>query len=236
MPEAGMIGRSLAHRGEELLGQRGGLEAYVAERKTMGIPLLYPWANRLSANASRSRAERWTSTRSATPLRLDGTDCRCTACSARPRVARRAPGRGDAGGGVRLRRQPDLMAAFPFDHALRIDVTLDDSTLRVATTVHGGGDRVPIAFGFHPYLQLPGVPRADWYVEVPVTEQLELDDQMLPTGNRAGRDPRRPAGRADVRRRVPRAARAVRRRRRRPADRARLRDRLPVRAGVRAAG
>ncbi len=48
VPEAGMVGRSLRHRGEELLGQRGGLEAYVRERKTMGIPLLHPWANRLS--------------------------------------------------------------------------------------------------------------------------------------------------------------------------------------------
>src|SRR3954471_6059534 len=48
VPAAGMIGCSLQHRGEELLGQRGGLEAYVRERKTMGIPLLHPWANRLS--------------------------------------------------------------------------------------------------------------------------------------------------------------------------------------------
>ena len=43
-----MVGCSLRHRGEELLGQRGGLRAYVAERGTMGIPLLHPWANRVS--------------------------------------------------------------------------------------------------------------------------------------------------------------------------------------------
>src|SRR3954453_365191 len=49
VPDAGMVGCSLRHRGAELLGQRGGLGAYVAERKTMGIPLLYPWANRLGA-------------------------------------------------------------------------------------------------------------------------------------------------------------------------------------------
>ena len=76
------------------------------------------------------------------------------------------------------------MAAFPFDHTVRIDVTLDDSTLRVATTVAASATGVPIAFGFHPYFALPGVARADWRVEIPVTEQLELDDQMLPTGNR----------------------------------------------------
>src|ERR1700761_3995673 len=42
-----MIGISLTDSGVELLGQRRGLDAYVANGKTMGIPLLYPWANRL---------------------------------------------------------------------------------------------------------------------------------------------------------------------------------------------
>ncbi|TMK72019.1 MAG: hypothetical protein E6G49_07730, partial [Actinobacteria bacterium] len=49
VPNAGMVGCSLRHRGEELLGQRGGLARYVAERSTMGIPLLHPWANRLGS-------------------------------------------------------------------------------------------------------------------------------------------------------------------------------------------
>src|SRR3954465_1844527 len=48
VPGAGMVGCSLMHRGKELLGQRGGLARYVAERSTMGIPLLHPWANRLA--------------------------------------------------------------------------------------------------------------------------------------------------------------------------------------------
>lgn len=36
---AGMVGCSLLHRGEELLGQRGGLGTHVEQRSTMGIPL-----------------------------------------------------------------------------------------------------------------------------------------------------------------------------------------------------
>jgi galactose mutarotase-like enzyme len=51
--------------------------------------------------------------------------------------------------------------------------------------VHASADDpVPIAFGYHPYLRLPGVAREDWHVEVPVSEQLRLDAQMLPTGER----------------------------------------------------
>jgi aldose 1-epimerase len=47
-----------------------------------------------------------------------------------------------------------------------------------------GETPVPIAFGYHPYLRLPGVAREDWHVEAPVREQLRLDAQMLPTGER----------------------------------------------------
>src|SRR6201986_2237087 len=46
-----MIGISLTDSGVEFLGQRRGLDAYVADGKTMGIPILYPWANRLGANS-----------------------------------------------------------------------------------------------------------------------------------------------------------------------------------------
>src|ERR1700749_4548318 len=49
VPEAGMICCSLRHRGEQLLGQRNGLRAYVDHYSTMGIPFLHPWANRLGA-------------------------------------------------------------------------------------------------------------------------------------------------------------------------------------------
>ncbi len=49
VPVAGMVCTSLADDGVEFLGQRRGLVAYVTNGKTMGIPILYPWANRLSA-------------------------------------------------------------------------------------------------------------------------------------------------------------------------------------------
>src|SRR4051812_40637982 len=45
-----MICCSLRHRGQELLGQRGGLANYVGVGSTMGIPFLHPWANRLGAS------------------------------------------------------------------------------------------------------------------------------------------------------------------------------------------
>ena len=48
-PQVGMIGCSLTHAGEELLGHRGGLARYEATGSTMGIPLLHPRPSRLAA-------------------------------------------------------------------------------------------------------------------------------------------------------------------------------------------
>ena len=58
VPGAGMICCSLRHRGEELLAQEGGLAEYEHDGHTMGIPLLYPWANRLAAFDYRIRGTR----------------------------------------------------------------------------------------------------------------------------------------------------------------------------------
>ena len=41
---------------------------------------------------------------------------------------------------------------------------------------------VPVAFGYHPYLVLPGVPRPEWEVELPVDNRLVLDENLIPTG------------------------------------------------------
>ena len=48
VPAANMVCRSLRVGTSELLDQGHGLQAYAEDGKTMGIPLLYPWANRLS--------------------------------------------------------------------------------------------------------------------------------------------------------------------------------------------
>jgi len=41
---------------------------------------------------------------------------------------------------------------------------------------------VPVSFGFHPYLTLPGVPRAGYALELPTRRRLLLDERKLPSG------------------------------------------------------
>jgi aldose 1-epimerase len=190
-PEAGMVCCSLRHRGEELLGQRGGLSAYAAERETMGIPLLYPWANRLGATRFALAGREVDVDPDSAPVRVDsstGLPIHGLLSGARGwRIRRHAELAGGAvlAAAFDFGADPRLMAAFPFAHELELEAQLRGPTLTVSTTVRASqGAPVPIAFGFHPYLVLPGVRRADWEVEVPVRERLVLDDRMLPTGER----------------------------------------------------
>ena len=78
-----------------------------------------------------------------------------------------------------------MRAVFPFAHRVALRITLQDTTLRVETTVHAtGDDPVPVSFGFHPYLVPPGAPRAAWKVQLLVLTHLALDERGLPTGAR----------------------------------------------------
>jgi galactose mutarotase-like enzyme len=78
---------------------------------------------------------------------------------------------------------PDLLAGFPFPHCIELEIELRGAALTVRTTLHPtGAIPVPVAFGFHPYLALPGAPREDWVVSLPARRRLRLDPRGLPTG------------------------------------------------------
>ncbi len=190
VPEAGMICCSLRHRGEELLGQRNGLRAYVDHYSTMGIPFLHPWANRLGADRFEVDGREVDLTLPDLPLKRDGAGLPMHGLlSAAPgwRVERHAEL--DDGGVLAASfdfgAYPHLLEAFPFPHLVEIEATLVEGSLEIATSVTATGEvSVPVAFGFHPYLRLPGVPRAEWDLEAPVRERVVLDARGLPTGER----------------------------------------------------
>jgi galactose mutarotase-like enzyme len=191
VPALGMIGCSLRHGSAELLGQRGGLAKYAASGSTMGIPLLHPWANRLGGYAYRA-AGRTVEIDPANPrLHRDGNGLPMHGLlGAYPDW--RVHDRGADDDGARLAAtvdvaaDPVLLAAFPFPHTLTIAATVRAATLHVTTTLRATGTvAVPVAFGFHPYLTLPDVARADWQIAVPVRRRAVLDARGIPTGETA---------------------------------------------------
>lgn len=190
VPGAGMVCCSLRHRGQELLGQRGGLEHYVGAHSTMGIPLLYPWANRLARRRFRLGEAEVDLDRANQLVAEDPNGLPIHGLLAGHPGWQVTAEEAD-GDRARLRASFDfaqdarLLSAFPFEHGLEMEVTLTGATLRLLTTVHAsGGAPVPISFGYHPYFTLPDVPRAEWMIDLPVSWHLEVDSLMLPTGDR----------------------------------------------------
>ena len=185
LPSLGMLIASFTHSGRELIALPGGLGAYRAGHTT-GVPLLYPWANRLSRHRYKVgdvdvdlRALDLHTDDNGLPIHgtmLARPEWEVTRLGAGPRSARLAA-RFDFGA------HEDLLASFPFPHELAVDVTLAASGLRVTTTVRPSGPvRVPVAFGWHPYLQLPGTERDEWELGLPERANAHLDGRGIPTG------------------------------------------------------
>ncbi|HWD85282.1 MAG TPA: aldose 1-epimerase [Solirubrobacteraceae bacterium] len=187
LPGLGMVGSSLRHHGEELLGQRGGPEAYAQRKSTFGIPLLYPWANRLS-DWEYDQGRHVDLDRSSTVLKADpdtGLPIH-GALAATPYWELGGVGSGGCEGveaTLDYAAHPELMSVFPFAHRLGFRASVNDEELTVRLDVTATGqDRVPISFGFHPYLTLPGARREDWELGLPVRRQAVLDDHGIPSG------------------------------------------------------
>lgn len=278
LPHLGMVGSSLRHAGEELLGQRGGPEAYAERKSTFGIPLLHPWANRLSAWGYEQGGRSVSLDRSSPVLKADpdsglpihGSLAAC------PYWEVRAAGADGTQAWVEARldysAHPELMSVFPFAHRLDFRASVRDSQASIEAaegslggnprasvktsearmgksiayarvsgassrvSVEGSGafagasgasgglsgasarvsgasamaagasggaseasagaaelsvrlsvtaigeDPVPISFGFHPYLTLPGGSREDWELSLPVSRRVILDQQGIPAG------------------------------------------------------
>ena len=183
VPSAGMVCTSLSDGGVELLGQRRGLQAYLRTGKTMGIPILYPWANRLSANGYGVDGGAVTLTPGVGGVRSDehGLVIHGVLAAYPGWLVKHAENRLtadlDYGG------QPRLLTSFPFPHVVTLDITLADRSLTIETTVTPTtAASVPLCFGFHPYLTIPGVPRSQWHLETPTLRHLPVDNWGIPTG------------------------------------------------------
>jgi aldose 1-epimerase len=189
LPGLGMVGCSLRHRGEELLALRGGPTAYAERGSSFGIPLLHPWANRLSRWDHLAGDRHLQLDRDSPVVHVDGAtglpmhglltaspDWVVTGRLADATAAELSAELDFAG-------HPALLAAFPFPHRLAFHARLQPTDLAVALTLTPTADRaVPISFGFHPYLSLPGSDRRAWSVELPVMRRALLDDRGIPTG------------------------------------------------------
>ena len=77
-----------------------------------------------------------------------------------------------------------LEQGYPFPFEAQIKYAFDNSGLTVSTTIKNTHSEViPIADGWHPYFTL-GNDAGDWELKMPKVQQLVVDEQMIPTGEK----------------------------------------------------
>ena len=182
-PDAGMLGASLRYRGEELLRRIEDLDTARQKGSTAGIPLLYPWANRLAALRYVAAGKDVVLDTKSPVLHFDDhglpmhgvpwgqlhweiLDVKANSFLARF-----------------LWNSPRLLAVFPFPHQVEMAGSLMADSMTLTTTVAAdAGSPVPISFGFHPYLGIPHLAREQWHLDLPAMRSLDLNERGIPTG------------------------------------------------------
>ena len=183
LPGYGMLCASLRHRGEEILRRVEDLETSAARGSTAGIPLLHPWANRL-AKLRYGAAGREVELDPSSPLlHFDEHGLPIHGVPWSRLTWEVTENRQDSLVARLDWTRGELLAVFPYRHQMQLVATLCPDGLTFETTLNAGmDDPVPVSFGFHPYLGLPGLSRAQWRLTLPPMRKLVLDRQGIPTG------------------------------------------------------
>ncbi len=153
-----------------------------------GIPVLAPWANRMAGGGFWANDNWYPFNGKLGTVQLGPGDIAIHGMlTASPywEVTAVKADRKSAWVTTRLQfwKYPKMMANWPFAHEYEITYRLADGALEVSTTVTNlSTEAMPISIGFHPYFNIPDVPRADTTVHIPARKHVETDAHLVATG------------------------------------------------------
>ena len=153
---------------------------------TYGVPILFPFPNRIRGGAWRFEGETYQFDKPPeSPTSIHGLLLN-RPYQAESRVT-------DESGAALVstldsRDFPDIGRQYPFPFKIRITYSLKDAALSMGVWVQNTGSRnMPMGFGIHPYFRVGLSPNADAaaaLIKVPAASCWELDTDSVPTGNR----------------------------------------------------
>lgn len=174
-------------KGEDVIRKTWNTLDEIRERMGLnGVPLLWPYANRLDEQAFYANGQKYSFDAG---LGNTGTNAIpihgfLTAATAWKVIDAKA----DASAAwvsmkLEFFRIPRYMKQFPFAHTLTMTYRVQDGALEVRTRIDSLSDEpIPVAIGFHPYFQLTDSPREEWRLSVAAKTHWLLDANKLPTG------------------------------------------------------
>lgn len=163
---------------------------FAARPAHLGNPFLWPWANRIDGTSYYANDKKYTFNLdlgnvrpgpASTPIHGLLTFTRLWQVKTAEASAREAV----LTARIEYWRRPELMAQFPFAHALEMTYRLKDGALEVETQIENlSSDPLPVSLGYHPYFQITDAPRDEWQVHIAAKEKLALSKRLIPTGER----------------------------------------------------
>jgi aldose 1-epimerase len=153
-----------------------------------GVPLLWPYANRLDEQAFYANGQKYSfdvglgnTGRDVIPIHgfvtdADGWNVLETGADS---TSAWITGR------LEFFRIPRYMKQFPFAHTLTMTHRLRDGALEIRTRIDSVcSEPIPVSIGFHPYFQLTDSPREEWRLAVAARTHWPLNENTMPTGER----------------------------------------------------
>ncbi|HXI40213.1 MAG TPA: aldose 1-epimerase [Bryobacteraceae bacterium] len=191
VPSFGNIAYAMTVHGKNILWSPfKSLAEMKAQPALCGVPFLEPWANRLDQDAFYANGRKYLLNADLGNVRRDQNQKPIHGLllfSPYWKVTKLEAGDGAARVTSRLEfwRYPELMAQFPFAHAVEMTYKLAGGTLEVETLLENqASDPMPVGVGYHPYFQVPDMPRDQCKVHVAARDHLELSPELIPTGER----------------------------------------------------
>jgi len=161
------------------------LSEHVKSPKLGGIPLLAPWADLLDEQAFWANGKRYGFNMSLGNVRgvmpghgflINSPLWEITEVAADSQSAHLTSR-------FQFWKYPDLMAQWPFAQEYEMTYRLTNGELEVKLAVTNlSTESMPIVLGFHPYFQIPDVPRDEWTAHIPARIHVTPGEHNIPTG------------------------------------------------------
>ncbi len=186
LPSVGNTAYQMKVHGKNILYfPPGDVSEYLKSPRLGGIPFLAPWADLLDEQAFWANGKRYGFNMSLGNVRGSRPIHGLLISSPLWQVTEVVADALSAHVSSRLEfwRYPDLMAQWPFAHEYEMTYSLADGVLEVKTTITNlSTDPMPVVIGFHPFFQIPDIPRDEWVAHLSARVHVVADEHQIPTG------------------------------------------------------
>ena len=191
LPSIGNMAYEMKVNGKDVLRTPPStLAEFKAKPGMTGIPLLWPWANRIDGNSYYANGKTYALNLELGNVRLDrnkkpihglltmSSAWKVVSCKADSQAA-------EVTSRLEFWKYPDLMEQFPFAHTIEMTYRLKQGVLQVETVLRNhAAEPMPVAIGFHSFYRVNDAPPGQWKIHLGAREQLVLSGETIPTGER----------------------------------------------------